>query len=63
MSIEFVKLYNATAEQERHQYLADVQEGLSRPRKKIAPQYLYDEEGCKFFSGMNSTEVYYLANC
>ena len=63
MSIEFVKLYNATAEEERHHYLTDVQESLSRPKKKIASHYLYDEEGSKHFSGMNATDVYYLNDC
>ena len=43
MSIEFIKLYNATAEEERHHYLMDVQEGLSKSKKKISSQYLYDE--------------------
>lgn len=43
--------------------MKDVVEYLSRAKKSLPQQYLYDEEGSKIFARMNFTKEYYLANC
>ena len=40
--------------------IADVQDGLLRPQKRLPPKYFYDEAGSRLFDRICDTEEYYL---
>lgn len=42
-------------------FLADVIEGLGRPRKSLPPKYFYDEQGSRLFEQITRLPEYYLS--
>ena len=47
----------------RRTFALDVLEGLSQRSKRIAPVYLYDEQGSKLFQQITELQDYYLTKC
>ena len=43
-----------------HDFLTDVLDGLSRPRKQLPPKYFYDARGARLFEDICALEEYYI---
>lgn len=61
MAVPALKLVPAPAHEGA--FARDVRQGLSQPRKHIAPKYFYDSEGCRLFERITAQPEYYPTRC
>ena len=58
-----VILYNPNEKEDKQTYIQEVIAGLSLPQKEIPFKFVYDDEGSRLITLINSTQVYYIWNC
>ena len=58
-----IVLYNPNHSQDKEAYVKEVLQGLTKTKKEIPFKFIYDDEGSRFITSINSTEVYYIWKC
>ena len=58
-----VILYKPNLKADKASYIQEVMEGLSKAQKELPFKFVYDDEGSRLITSINSTPIYYIWKC